>query len=358
MILTALQIHHLRNIASARLALHPQLNIFWGANGSGKTSLLESVYLLSTGHSFRTREISPLISSGQASLTVFAATSTDESISIQKSSSAPTQVKLNKQPCYSSSELARFLPCQVFYQDIFQIIDAGPGVRRSLLDWGLFHVKQSYLGLWKDYRRVLKQRNALLRQRAQPSQFVPWDSLLASLAAELDAMRAAYFVAWSESFAQLLPQLTDEQCIIKYYKGWDRKNTGKDLATILADQLWADMERQFTQSGPHQADIYFELPFLKAKQSLSRGQQKIILIALKLAQAQLLTKPCVYLLDDIAAELDAVHLRRLFNCIGQIKGQFLLTTLELPQFDNNQDLTIFSIAEGNLSVVSRETAPV
>jgi len=358
MSLTEIHIHHLRNLSAVRLTLHPHINVFYGANGSGKTSLLEAIYLLSTGHSFRTREISPLVSDGQPSLTVFARSMAEGSISIQKSISGPTLVKLNNEPCYSSSELARFLPCQVFYQDIFQIIDAGPSVRRSLLDWGLFHVKQSYHLLWKDYRRVLKQRNALLRQKANQQQCAPWDTMLVSLANELDSMRTAYFSSWIQSFQAILPKLTDIPCSVQYYKGWDRKGSGKDLLTILNEQFTLDTQRQYTMYGPHHADILFESTLLKAKQTLSRGQQKIILIALKLAQSQLLIKPCTYLFDDMTAELDIHHLGRLMDYISQIKGQFFLTTIDPDQLQLCADpagLAVFALERGRLQNVSRET---
>ena len=357
MSLVDLHIHHLRNIEKTRLTLHPHFNLFVGANGSGKTSLLEAIYLLSTGHSFRTREISPLISNNHPSLTVFASTVTEETISIQKLDTGSTRVKLNKQPCSSSSDLARFLPCQVFYQDIFQIIDAGPAVRRSLLDWGLFHVKQAYHHLWKDYRRVLKQRNTLLRKRAPKKEFSPWDDMLVSISNELHNLRVEYFEVWSASFQSILEKLTDTPCTIRYYKGWDRKNTGKELSIILNEQFEVDCQRQFTQSGAHQADICFDVTIHKAKHSLSRGQQKIILIALKLAQASLLSKTCIYLFDDVSAELDAVHLQRLFDRLQQIKGQFIFTAIDsisLPSIIN-LDIGVFSLDNGEISTVSRET---
>ncbi len=349
MSLTHLNIHQVRNIATASLLLHPRYNVFYGANGSGKTSVLEAIYLLGTGHSFCTREIVSLVRHGESSLTVFARTNMEESVSIQKSLSNPTQVKLNQRPCQRSSELAHFLPCQAFYQDIFQIIDEGPSVRRSLLDWGLFHVKQSYHELWKDYRRVIKQRNALLRQRASQQQFIPWNKMLVELATELDTMRADYFRDWSIAFQILLSQLTDTPCNIHYYKGWDKKSAGKELATILHEQFDSDLHAQYTHSGAHQADIIFDSAALKAKQSLSRGQQKIILIALKLAQAQLIPKPCIYLFDDIAAELDAMHLQRFIDCLSQIKGQFFLTAIDptyLRNSFNHDEATIFAINNG------------
>lgn len=349
MSLKDLQIHNVRNIPQARIALHPRFNVFFGANGSGKTSLLEAIYILGTGHSFCTREIVTLVRHNESALTVFARTFADESISIQKSISSPTHVKLNQQPCQRSSDLAHFLPCQAFYQDIFQIIDEGPSTRRSLLDWGLFHVKQSYLAIWKDYRRVIKQRNALLRQKADIKQCTPWNNMLVELAHELDAMRVDYFRDWSEAFQLFVSQLTDLPCSIHYYKGWDKKASGKDLATILVEQFASDSQAHYTHSGAHQADIFFDAGPLKAKQSLSRGQQKIILIALKLAQAHLLQKPCVYLFDDIAAELDAAHLQRFVECLEHVKGQFFLTAIDpsyLQTWINVQDVRLYEINKG------------
>lgn len=350
-----LNIHNLRNITCARLSFHPRCNLIHGANGSGKTSILEAIYLLGSGHSFRTREISPLVQHEEDALTVFARTINNASISIQKSLLGPTQVKLNSQTCQSNSELARFLPCQVFYQDIFQIIDAGPATRRALLDWGMFHVELNYHSIWKSYRTVLKQRNALLRQKASYQSFIPWDQQLESLANDLDRLRAEYFIRWNHVFQWYLSQLTDVPCSIEYYKGWDKKQTGKTLTAILFDQFEADQSRQYTTSGAHQADIYFDLSSKKAKLLLSRGQQKIVLIALKLAQATLLTTKCIYLLDDISAELDSHHLSRLITCLNNVDGQLFLTSVEPSSFNllkNSIELTNHQVDDGIVSIDS------
>ena len=328
MILRDLKIHHLRNISSANLTFHPHANLFFGPNGSGKTSLLEAIYILSCGHSFRTREISPLITHGKEVLTLFAQTADDETISIQKSLSAPIQVRLNRQPCRSSSELAHALPCQVFYQDIFQIMDAGPSTRRTLLDWGLFHVEPSYHALWKNYRLVLKQRNALLRQKANPSLFVPWDQQLISIGMELDRLRSVYFNQWIAEFEDILLEISDVRCQLSYYKGWDKRETGKSLETTLTEQIANDRLHQYTHSGPHQADIFVKSSSTKAKLLFSRGEQKIVLIALKLAQARLLTKNCSYLFDDLAAELDTEHLQRLIGYLAKTNGQLFFTGMD------------------------------
>lgn len=347
--LTELKIHSLRNIQTAQLILNPRFNLVVGPNGSGKTSILEALYLLSCGHSFRSREISPIVTHGQSLFTVFARGEQEQSISIQKSAAEPTQIKLNNQFCNTTSQLAYALPCLIFYADIFQIMDAGASERRSVLDWGLFHVKHNYLAIWKDYKKVLKQRNALLKTPAPYSQFIPWDKQLSNLAEELDSLRREYFTQWEKAFAKVLQELTDITCEISYYKGWDKKNTGKSLEQILAECFDSDKHKQYTQHGAHQADIVFATQEMKAKQVLSRGQQKIILLALKLAQGDLLEKECLYLIDDLAAELDELHQKKLLNYLAGKKGQFVITntsTIDPGLFVNETELSVHHIAGG------------
>lgn len=339
MSLDEIHIHRLRNIDFEQIHLHPRYNVFFGKNGAGKTTLLEAIYLLSTGYSFRTRETAPLIAHEQQDLVVFARTNNRDEVSIQKIRHGATHVRLNRKACATSSELAFFLPCLAIYQDLFQIIDAGPAVRRALLDWGVFHVKQSYLPLWKDYQRVIKQRNALLRQRAPKSQFTPWNQQLVMLAQQLDLLREQYCREWTVSFEYYLGELSDLSCHLDYYKGWDKKKTGKELMDILEQQFESDCIRQYTQSGAHQADLIFDVRGGAARQTLSRGQQKILLIALRLAQAALLNKECIYLFDDISAELDSHVLSNLLSCIQRHhQGQFIMTTLDSQLFEH-PDLT-------------------
>lgn len=358
MSLLELKIHHLRNMHSAEMALDANLNVICGLNGSGKTTLLESIYLLSTGYSFRSREVVPLVSHGEQTLTVFSRTSQGDSISVQKSIGGSTLVKINQHVCRSNSELALFLPCLVVYQDIFQIIDAGPSVRRSLLDWGMFHVEHCYHELWKRYKMVVKQRNALLRQQARPELFAPWDEQLVCLAMSLDTLRKNYFQRLSLAFTHYLERLTPVACKISYFKGWDKRESGKDLPTILAEQLRSDLQVQYTQSGAHQADITFEAQTQKAKHQLSRGQQKIVLIALKLAQASLLKQQPIYLIDDITAELDKEHLMNVLNCLQTVKSQVFLTATDVKLLElltSTKAGKVFNIAEGIVKAAYHST---
>lgn len=327
MTFSSVTLHQLRHISNAQFQLHPRYNVILGSNGCGKTTLLEAIYLLTTGHSFRTRETAPLIQHDKEQMNVYAQTIEGCGLSIQKSIRGPTIAKYDFNICHSSSELARLFPTQVVYQDIFQIIDAGPQVRRSLIDWGMFHVKHSYHAIWQEYRRVLKQRAALLKQRADYRLVYPWDKSLVQLANQLHEHREAYLLKWQTHFYEVLAQMSDLHCTLQYYKGWDRKNTGVDLALLLEQHYDRDLQRQYTQYGPHQADLILEVKSLHMRHGLSRGQQKIILLALKLSQARMLTKPCIYLLDDVVAELDQKHQKRLWECIEHIPGQFYFTLI-------------------------------
>lgn len=343
MSLVKLNIHNLRNIKKLQISPHPKFNLIAGANGSGKTSILEAIYLLGNGRSFRTRETAPLVNYTEESLTVFAELEKQETLSIQKSKNGITKVQINMQPCVKTSELANLLPCQIFYQDIFQIIDAGPLIRRSILDWGSFYQDQTYSNLLREYRHVVKQRNSLLRQKANRALFVPWDKLLVDMAVKIDTIRNNYFQKLENSFAEHLAKLTTTACKISYYKGWDRKKTGKSLIETLDEQFASDLQRQFTHSGAHNADIYFDSAEIKVKQTLSRGQQKIILIALKFAQAALLPIPCIYLLDDISAELDKQHLTNLLKLIHTTKGQFFCSSINPEALTDSYKQLEFSI---------------
>lgn len=349
MILSEIQITNLRNIDSIRLLCHPRVNIIQGMNGSGKTSFLEALYLLSSGHSFRTRDIAALVAHGADKLTVFTKTKDEQAISIQKSLHLPTTARINAKPCLTNSELASLLPCQVFYQDIFQLIDAGPSLRRGLLDWGMFHVEHCYHGLWKNYRRALKQRHALLKQRVNVQQLTPWNNILADLAFQLNQLRANYVEKLNQLFVANVQCLTSLDCELHYYKGWDKKGENKSLLNILTISYELDLHRQTTTYGAHQADLSVVSKNFKVRHYLSRGQQKMILFALKFAQAKLLTQSCIFLIDDMSSELDNHHIARLCQFIEQSDSQFFITQRlgdSLAKNFSNSDYYLFELTNG------------
>lgn len=356
MTLLDLHIHRLRNIHDERTRLHPRFNFLYGDNGSGKTSFLEAIYLLSTGHSFRCREIASLISHEHDFLNVYAKTSDEQTISLQKRLKQPTLAKINQENCLSSSELAAFLPCQVFYQDIFQIIDAGPNFRRALLDWGVFHVEHGYHEIWKNYRRALKQRNTLLRTPCNQQEIKPWDLILSDTAEQLHTLRLLYFLKLQDEFAKILGELCAIKCKISYYKGWDRRNEGVSLHDVLRNSYHSDYQRQFTHYGVHHADIVIENTDGKAKNIFSRGQQKIVLFALKLAQSRLLNKPCILLIDDLSSELDKQHIESIMKLLQKLPGQYFITIRSGDNLISTSEIDRHELLMNNGRISSYQTS--
>ncbi len=344
-----LHVHSLRAFHKAKFTFHPKFNYIFGGNGSGKTTILEAIYLLGSGHSFKTREISPLVQHGQTRLVIYGK-SIENTFSIAKSVDSPTIVKINGQTCMSASQLAYLLPCQVYYQDIFQIMDSGPGVRRSMIDWGMFHVKHNYLELWKRYKQILKQRNSLLKKRPSSEVLAPWDNQLASVGEQIANMRGIYIEKLALAYQQVLEKLSAVKINLTYNKGWDKKGSGISLKESLSTNHEKDIHRGFTSVGIHQAEILVESDESQAKKILSRGQQKIALIALKLSQCQLLTKRCIHLMDDIFAELDAKHQEKLAEYIRQSDDQYFITILE------NDKSKVAPFPEGNHITLAEETA--
>jgi len=322
-----LRIHDLRCFGNKTFHFTPHLNFVIAQNGAGKTSLLEALYLLSCGHSFRTREISPLIRHGQTEFTLFARLYNNDTLSIQKSLKNAPIIKINQSFCKRTSELAQYLPCQIYYQDIFSMIDGGPAQRRTMLDWGMFHVEQCYHQQLKSYYQILKQRNALLRQNKNRQWFKPWDCELDSLGESLHSLRKNYINSLQLKIEALLKELSNVECTLKYEKGWDKREQGISLYEQLQANFEKDVQKGYTTAGIHQADIHFLTEQNSAKKMFSRGQQKILLIAVKMAQTELITAPCLHLLDDIFAELDIEHIQRLLNKISKSQGQFIISTL-------------------------------
>jgi len=354
MILETLELRQFRCFQQIKLNLHPRCNVLVGGNGQGKTTILEAIYLLSRGQSFRTRLNAPLIQFDTEAFALKATSTQADEMVIQKTARSWRKIELNQKPCQRWSDLSRLLPCLVFHQDLFQIIDASAELRRRLLDWGLFYAHPEYQKLWGDCKRVLMQRNAVLKRGGSGQVLEPWNQNFVQLSLALDSLRKAYFEQMNILFINYLQDFPDLNCKLEYYNGWDRVKQNSDLMEVLIEQEHLDLKQMYTRSGPQRADIRFLTEHGRGKLEWSRGQQKIILILLKLAQAQLLARPAWILMDDLAAELDKSHLQTIYQRLTKIPGQFFLTALDgygsdLPFF---RESLWFSVNQGQISAFS------
>ncbi|BFM13820.1 DNA replication/repair protein RecF [Maricurvus nonylphenolicus] len=372
MSLKRLSVQNLRNLSYVDLELAEHLNIIYGANGSGKTSLLEAISVLSLGRSFRSRKIKSLIKSEQEQLTVFGRLvvdgeqSVEMPVGVSRDRQGGGQIKVDGCTVSSASQLTEHLPLQIMNGHSFQLLEGAPQVRRQFMDWLVFHVEPGFLSLWKDVQKLLKQRNSVLRRdKIDPLLLAPWDKELAVKATQLDQMRQQVFDRFLARFKALVEDfIAIDGLMLSYYRGWDREQS---YSECLEAGLNRDIDLGYTRVGPHRADIRIGILKQPAAEVLSRGQQKLLVSALRIAQGavfqEITGRRCVYLIDDLPAELDSHYREVLAGWLDRLQSQVFVTGVERdvlisawPVQSKERTQSVFHVEHG--MVTTCETAPV
>lgn len=334
MIIKYIEVTDLRNLQNVKLMLDNGFNIFYGLNGSGKTSFLESVFMLGHGRSFRNRSIHRIVRENQEKLSVFAKISARKDeiipIGVERDVNGLSRYKVSTQYVNSAAELAQLLPIKLINQDSYLLVEAGPKYRRQFLDWGLFHVEQSFYDLWKSYQRILKQRNALLRRFSNLQELKSWDNELIMVTNQIHKLREHYIRQFLPIFESVLQKLLGNFIIkIQYWPGWPRNEAFSD---VLAQSINKDKDSGYTHYGPHRADLKITIRNIPVESILSRGQQKMLVNTMHIAQGMLLqencNKSCTFLLDDLSAELDVNHKKMIIDMLNQLNAQVFITVIE------------------------------
>ncbi|VAW47951.1 DNA recombination and repair protein RecF [hydrothermal vent metagenome] len=333
-----LTIQHFRNCQPIQCELSSGLNLIIGDNAAGKTSIIEAIWVLATGRSFRTPKAQHLIQHQQKALTVFAEVHSSHTkiktkqhrLGIQKSLQH-TQLRIDGETTASQSTIAQHLPVQLLTPESHKLLEEGPKARRQFMDWGCFHQSPDFMPLWRNYQRGLKQRNQALKKKLPKAQVQLWDQTLVENALKIDEIRQSYLerlTPYLVTFCQaLMPELT-EKVICQYRAGWP-KNT-ENLMQLYQLNFNKESALGHTQYGAHRADIRFKFSGQEAINTLSRGQQKLFVCALLLAQASLhektLQEPVIMLIDDLPAELDKTHRLKLLELLQVLKIQHIITS--------------------------------
>lgn len=357
MLINRLSFNGLRNLSAVDFEPGPGINLIVGANGSGKTSLLEGIHILGMGRSFRTRQLRNAISHDAQSMTLFARLDGEPPvpIGIRRSRDAPElEMRMGGERVERLSQLIETLPLQLVNPDAFRLLEGAPAGRREFLDWGVFHVKHGFFDAWRRARRALKHRNALLRRdRMDAKSLSAWEHELAHWGDRVDSLRSGWMAEFLPVFEETLSQLLAlPDLTLGYSRGWDRK---RSLLDILEQGRTTDQQMGFTQQGPQRADLRIRLGRHPAVEVLSRGQQKLVVTALKLAQGRLLEQTtgqsCLYLVDDLPAELDARHRQVFCRLLESMRCQAFITSVEhdalVGPWQSQTPLEMFHVKHGS-----------
>ena len=328
MAIRQLSLTDFRNLRSTTLDFNQHINLVTGANGSGKTSLLEAIYVLCQAHSFRTHQLKQCVRHGKASFLLFGRFA-DFKAGLSKSDKK-LEIHVNGATIKKRSELVRRVPVRIVNAASFALVDGAPQTRRAFIDWCLFHVEHSYAEIWADFNHALRQRNRLLKSRQDLQLLEYWDEHLVKPSLQLQHMRQHQCEELrqllDEDFAELLSGIPIE---IEYRRGW---TAGTELSEALRQYRQRDIKSGFTNIGVHRDDLLFSSAGNRVDVVLSRGQSKRLCMALLMASLKLVGektgKRIILLIDDLHSELDQAAQHKIYQ---------QLTAMDLQLFVSNID---------------------
>lgn len=349
-----LRAQNLRCLESIEIPADPSQNVIIGVNGAGKTSLLEAIYVLGRGKSFRGGAVAALIRSGTDGFTVFGEVGNADGrhrLGIQGSRGG-IEARCDGRSQVTIADLAQVLPVQVIDPQVHDLIQGGPSGRRRFIDWGVFHVKHGFLAAWRRYRRALQQRNAGLRKGLPQSVVSAWDQELVDAGLLIDAARRSYVDDDLSLSSSICVEMLGKDVKCSYLSGWA---ADESFAQALAGSWARDQVMRSTQVGPHRAELSIRSDGDGARHRLSRGQQKLLSIALVLTQsivvARSIGRRVTLLVDEPAAELDDERLGRLLAMLRRDELQLFITALDRAALPLAAPSRVFHVEHGAVSIL-------
>lgn len=350
-----MQAQGLRSFTECQLSFSPGINVLYGDNGVGKTSILEGINVLSCGKSFRTSKVSNIVSSGNSELILFGEVVDQQNLihlGVQIGSGIK-ELRVSRQKVSKWADLAKILPVLDLHPESYLLVTGGPIERRKYLNWGMFHVEPNYAQVWSEYSKALKQRNFCLKSR-NIKQARHWHQSLSQGGQKISTALEKY----SYDIAPYINEILDlfgftEKIELKYWSGWDQNYS---LEQLLDDELQSHEMPISTQNGPHRGDLKISWQGRVFSKTSSRGQQKVLAIALKLAQAQLLQqqygKASIYLIDELPAELDRRRREVALDILGQLDSQVIISAVSKDSMRClDKQVKWFHVEHGNVSAV-------
>lgn len=364
MVVEELKVINYRNYEQMHLKFHPRLNIFIGDNAQGKTNLLEAIYLCSAGKSFRTNRDQEMINmlKKQAYIQVkLKKVNSDTNIEVRLNMDRKKDIKVNKIPLVKIGELLGNLNVVLFSPEDLKLVKDGPSERRKFIDREISQISTKYYYTLSQYNKILQHRNKLLKyNRGKVLDLEVWDEQLATAGAWLILYRRN-FIKKISLLAKLMHRKITEstETLEVIYEANVRVKENDEISHIkekilqkLKESLDIDKQRGITTVGPHRDDMIMKINGLDVKTYGSQGQQRTVVLSLKLAELELLKGEVgeypVLLLDDVMSELDLKRQSYLVNNLKNVQT-FITTTM----MDNLKDLkpddrSIFTIVNGQI----------
>jgi len=354
MYLSRLEVQGLRVLSSVSLKPTRRLNVICGPNGAGKTTFLEAIHLLGRGRSFRTREGGRLVGRGHDTFLVSGEIVGEGGRRVRLGvgkGRGGTVIKVGGEQVRASSALAQELGLALITPESHRLVTGGPGERRRLLDWGMFHVEPGYLDAMKRYARALRQRNAWLRGEDAGSDASVWDRELEGLGERIGRWRDVYVEGLAPFVSAVVSTLAGMPVSVKHRRGW---GDGVDLGRALRSGLGRDRRFGATSAGPHRAELEFRVDGVRVEDVLSRGEAKLFVAAVVLGQVlhlrQEAGRQAVLLVDDLPSELDERNRARLMGVLWETGSQVFVTAVseELLPAVADEPRSVFHVEQGRL----------
>lgn len=334
-----------RNLSSSHLSFSPHINWFFGENGSGKTSILEAIYHLGYGRSFRSNEVKKVINFDAKEFILFAKLMSETSdveegyqVGLSKHVDGNSSIKVNGEHVASFAELVRLSPIQFFSPNSVDRLLGSPACRRMCLDWLLFHVEHDFGKHTSLLNKVLKQRNSLLRKLKvlgvndnSKAELAFWDNHLCRVSTDINGYRQLYLSEFVENVFNVVRRFALPVCDLKVeaQQGWPDGDL--TLAAYIDDSLQHDIKYGRTKFGAHKFDLIFTVAGRSVFDVWSRGMLRLLTSAVQIALCMTLKKVsdkrAICLVDDFTAELDSASQIKLLDELISSDYQVFITQI-------------------------------
>jgi len=349
-----LKLNNFRNFAEGELSIGDGTTVLYGGVGEGKTNIIEAIFLLSVGRSYRTSETQQVISWGKSEAVVRgegadAAGGISVAVKVTKNGK---KIELNGENNKKSIDLIGGLRSVIFHSEDIAIVGGAPQERRRYLDLAISQSSKNYAHNLKDYYKILKQRNSALLKYAN-ADITAWDEQLSKVGAWITQVRANVIKEISEAANQIIRSLIGEEQKLEIKYAPSGEDDPERFKSRLIRALNNDIARGMTTVGPHRDDFKLLLSGVDARYYASSGEKKTIVMALKLAEVEFIRavtgeKP-ILLLDDVFSTLDTKRSKALISVTGDgSQCVVTLTDLNLIRNEFKSGANLYEIKEGRI----------